>query len=77
MGRADGNQLILPDIGISRRHGKLTLRQGVLEYEDNSSGNGSYKNGERVVKTILKPGDELVLDPFTLRVEAIEDAGGL
>ncbi|MBK9647817.1 MAG: FHA domain-containing protein [Deltaproteobacteria bacterium] len=77
LGRADGNQLILPDIGISRRHGKLTLRQGVLEYEDNSSGNGSYKNGERVVKTILKPGDELVLDPFTLRVEAIEDAGGL
>ena len=77
LGRADGNQLILPDIGISRRHGKLTLRQGVLEYEDNSSGNGSYKYGERVVKTILKPGDELVLDPFTLRVEAIEDAGGL
>lgn len=77
LGRADGNQLILPDIGISRRHGKFTLRQGVLEYEDTSSGNGSYKYGERVVKTTLKSGDELVLDPFTLRVESVEDAGGL
>lgn len=77
LGRADVNQLILPDIGISRRHGKLTLRQGALEYEDLSSGNGSYKNGERVVKTSLKPGDELVLDPFTLRIEGVEDAAGL
>ena len=68
IGRADDNDIVLSDIGVSRRHAKLHISDNVVEYEDNGSGNGSLFNGRRFKRQRLNDGDEIVVDPFRLQV---------
>lgn len=68
IGRADDNDIVLSDIGVSRRHAKLHVDDEGVEYEDNGSGNGSLFNGRRFKRQRLADGDEIVIDPFRLQV---------
>lgn len=68
IGRADDNDIVLSDIGVSRRHAKLHVDEEGVEYEDNGSGNGSMFNGRRLKRQRLNDGDEIVIDPFRLQV---------
>ncbi len=68
IGRADDNDIVLSDIGVSRRHAKLHVDDEGVEYEDNGSGNGSVFNGRRLKRQRLNDGDEIVIDPFRLQV---------
>jgi pSer/pThr/pTyr-binding forkhead associated (FHA) protein/tetratricopeptide (TPR) repeat protein len=68
IGRADDNDIVLSDIGVSRRHAKLHISDNVVEFEDNGSGNGSLFNGRRFKRQRLNDGDEIVVDPFRLQV---------
>lgn len=68
IGRADDNDIVLSDIGVSRRHAKLHVDENSVEYEDNGSGNGSLYNGRRFKRQRLGDGDEIVVDPFRLQV---------
>ena len=68
IGRADDNDIVLSDIGVSRRHAKLHISDNVVEFEDNGGGNGSLFNGRRFKRQRLNDGDEIVVDPFRLQV---------
>ncbi len=68
IGRADDNDIVLSDIGVSRRHAKLHVDENSVEYEDNGSGNGSLYNGRRFKRQRMADGDEIVVDPFRLQV---------
>ena len=72
LGRAEDNDLVLPDIGVSRRHARIVVEGNTLRFEDLGSGNGTFYRGEQVDTQVLADGDEIVIEPFTLtfRVQA-------
>ena len=69
LGRAEDNDIVLTDIGVSRRHARLIVRAGTVFIEDLGSGNGTYFDGSRVNRQSVKDGDEFLIDPFRLQVE--------
>jgi pSer/pThr/pTyr-binding forkhead associated (FHA) protein len=69
LGRAEDNDLVLTDIGVSRRHARILVQANGVWLEDLGSGNGTYCQGQRVTRRALKTGDEILVDPFTLAFE--------
>lgn len=65
VGRMSDCEIAIPSEEISRHHVRVKSLPEGLMVEDLGSSNGTFINGERVHKGMLKPGDELRLD--TLR----------
>lgn len=76
LGRAEDNELVLPDAGVSRKHARIKHEGSILLIEDLGSGNGVWFRGNRVERMDLKDGDQVYIDPFTLtfRVQARQRA---
>jgi len=66
LGRAEDNDLVLPDIGVSRRHARIVVESSRVLLEDLGSGNGTFIGGERVERVEIVDGTEVVIDPFML-----------
>jgi len=71
MGRAMDNDIVLPDDKVSRHHGQIGVRLGMLVYTDLGSTNGSYLNGSAVTEIALGPGDVLQLGSSTVTIEPV------
>jgi pSer/pThr/pTyr-binding forkhead associated (FHA) protein len=71
MGRALDNDIVLPDDKVSRRHGQIGVRLGMLVYTDLGSTNGSFLNGSPVTEIALGPGDVLQLGNSTVTIETV------
>lgn len=69
IGRSNDNEIIIIDDRVSRRHGRLTNRQGTLVYTDLGSTNGSFVNGTRVREIALGGGDVVRLGNSTLTIQ--------
>ncbi len=69
VGRSSGCDVVLGDPTVSRRHARLTLRDGRWVLQDLGSTNGSRLNGRPVGRCQLRPGDELCLGETRLRVD--------
>jgi hypothetical protein len=69
LGRALDNEIVLADDKVSRRHGQISIRLGMLVYTDLGSTNGSYLNGALVTEIALGPGDVLQIGSSTITVE--------
>jgi hypothetical protein len=69
LGRALDNEIVLNDDKVSRRHGQISIRLGMLVYTDLGSTNGSYLNGALVTEIALGPGDVLQIGSSTVTVE--------
>jgi pSer/pThr/pTyr-binding forkhead associated (FHA) protein len=69
LGRALDNDIVLPDDKVSRHHGQIGMRLGMLVYTDLGSTNGSFLNGARVTEIALGPGDVLQVGGSTITVE--------
>lgn len=72
LGRAEDNEICLPDIGVSRRHARIVVDGVGVVFEDLGSGNGSWLEGQRISSTAIRHGDEVSIDPFLLRFEVGE-----
>jgi pSer/pThr/pTyr-binding forkhead associated (FHA) protein len=59
LGRADDNELSLPEPSISSRHCVFVLSGSDVIVRDLNSSNGTYVNGEQITETILRPGDNI------------------
>jgi hypothetical protein len=70
VGRARDNDVVLADDRVSRYHGQLTARRGVLVYSDLGSTNGSFLNGTRVREIVLGSGDVVRLGNSTLTIQS-------
>ena len=67
LGRAEDNEVVLSDVGVSRRHAQVYVSRNEVTVEDLGSGNGTYYNGYRVQSQPVTDGDEIVIDPFVLQ----------
>ena len=50
IGRVDGNDMIMPDYAISKRHAIIDIEDGLYYIRDAGSTNGTKVNGERLGK---------------------------
>jgi len=70
VGRTQGNDLMLPKGNVSKRHAKLTLKDGHCIVTDLNSTNGTYVNRRRIAQpTTVSDGDRIYIGDFILRVE--------
>lgn len=70
VGRATTCDISLGVAHLSRQHARLTLQSDGLLVEDLGSSNGTFVNGQRVERAVLKSGDELRFDTLRFRVVA-------
>lgn len=70
LGRAATCDISLGVAHLSRQHARLTPGPKGLLVEDLASANGTFVNGARVERAMLKTGDELKLDTVRFRVFA-------
>ena len=57
LGSVQGNDLVIPDTSVSRKHVGIRRVEGGYEVADFGSTNGIYVNGERTPKKKLSAGD--------------------
>ena len=69
IGRALDNEIVLVDDKVSRHHGQISARLGMLVFTDLGSTNGSFLNGSAVTEIALGPGDVLQLGRSTVTIE--------
>ncbi|MBI5564836.1 MAG: FHA domain-containing protein [Chloroflexi bacterium] len=62
VGRAQGNELIVEDTSVSRRHARLSVESGKLLIEDLGSANGTFIGSQRLTanSSSLVPEDQIV-----------------
>lgn len=68
IGRGTDNDLVVVDSRVSRQHGTIALRHGLLVYTDLDSTNGSFVNGSRVAQIALGPGDVVRVGDTTITI---------
>jgi pSer/pThr/pTyr-binding forkhead associated (FHA) protein len=69
LGRAADNQLQIIDTTVSAHHARIYTYFYVSYIEDLQSTNGTFVNGKRITKQLLKPGDVVHLGSYPLRFE--------
>jgi len=69
IGRALDNDIVLSDAKVSRHHGQVGIRLGMLVYTDLGSTNGTFMNGRAVTEIALGPGDVLQIGGSTVTIE--------
>jgi len=78
LGRADYNDIVLPDPSVSTGHAKLQRREGVWMLVDLDSTNGTFVEGERVRgEAPLGPGAMVRLGDVQLVFEPADEAQGV
>jgi pSer/pThr/pTyr-binding forkhead associated (FHA) protein len=72
IGRDAGSDLVLQDGLVSRTHCRLVALEGAVLVTDAGSRNGTWINGSPIQgPTLLTFHDELVIGPYTLRVQSL------
>jgi pSer/pThr/pTyr-binding forkhead associated (FHA) protein len=67
IGRSPDNHVHIDDQRVSREHAHLVFRDGKYFIKDNSSVNGTFLNGNRIVEEPLREGDEARLGSYHLK----------
>ncbi|MDK6294794.1 FHA domain-containing protein [Gardnerella swidsinskii] len=66
VGRDSHADILLDDSTVSRAHAVFKRHNGVFSISDSGSLNGTYVNRERVDKSVLHNGDEIMIGKFRL-----------
>jgi pSer/pThr/pTyr-binding forkhead associated (FHA) protein len=78
IGRADYNDLVIPDESVSTTHAKLQRREGVWVLVDLDSTNGTFVDGDRVKgESPLAPGATVRFGDISLVFEPTDDSAGV
>jgi two-component system response regulator AtoC len=71
VGRSAPSDLEIPDLGLSRQHARFTWDDHGIWVEDLESTNGTKKNGERITRAQILPGDEVAVGPVMVSVHVV------
>lgn len=66
IGRANDNDIVIPEVLASRRHATLIPTPNGIEIQDNRSINGTFVNGSRVESALLSDGDVVTIGNIDL-----------
>ncbi|MGH1537492.1 MAG: AAA family ATPase [Gammaproteobacteria bacterium] len=73
LGRIASNNIRLSDEMVSGHHAKIIRFQNNYFIEDMSSTNGTFVNGKRIRKCVLKDGDKISFGPYRLMFQVDGD----
>ncbi|HZQ37095.1 MAG TPA: FHA domain-containing protein, partial [Dehalococcoidia bacterium] len=73
LGRAPGNDIVLPDESVSRHHARLVARGGAIHLEDLGGTNGTQLNGHLLhgESVQILPGEAFVIGEYRIAVYAL------
>jgi predicted component of type VI protein secretion system len=74
IGRTPGNDVVIDNLAVSGHHARLSVDQDHYIIEDMNSLNGTFLNNQRIRRSTLKEGDEIMIGKHTLVYR--EDGGG-
>ena len=74
VGRAPDNDIVIDNLAVSGHHAKLLVEEGRFMVEDLSSMNGTFLNNQRIRRSTLKDGDEIVIGKHSL---VYQEEGGI
>jgi len=66
IGRAPDNDIVIDNLAVSGHHAKLLVEEGRFMVEDLSSMNGTFLNNQRIRRSPLKNGDEVLIGKHCL-----------
>jgi pSer/pThr/pTyr-binding forkhead associated (FHA) protein len=69
VGRASGNEIILPYPSISNRHCIFVQSGPDVVLRDLNSSNGTYVNGEAITEVVLRPTDKIQVGTVEIKFE--------
>jgi phosphoserine phosphatase RsbU/P len=72
IGRADDCDAIIPDFRVSRLHARIVSEGDQYFVEDAQSRHGTFVNGDRTQRALLKAGDEITLGAPGLKITFVE-----
>ena len=75
LGRARGNDVMLPDASVSKSHARLTVAEGGSFIEDQGSRHGVYVDAAPVQRGELRHDSHIQLGNVTLRFAVVRDEG--
>jgi hypothetical protein len=67
VGRSEGNEIVVADPNVSRRHARLSRSQNGFVVEDLGSTNGTLLDGAPIDRERIESGDELTFGQVTAR----------
>ena len=74
IGRSPGNDVVIDNLAVSGNHARLSLDQDHYVLEDMNSLNGTFLNNQRIRRSALKDGDEIMIGKHSL---VYHDEGGI
>jgi len=66
IGRSPGNDVVIDNLAVSGHHARLSLDEDHYVLEDMNSLNGTFLNNQRIRRSTLKDGDEIMIGKHTL-----------
>lgn len=69
IGRAPGNDIVIPDPVVSRKHARALSGSKGLTIEDVGSSNGTFVNGQRTKRALLAEGDVVSIGGYDFIVQ--------
>lgn len=71
IGRSFSADIRLEAAAVSRRHALVVREGGTVQLLDDRSGNGVWRNGERIERVTLQAGDRFVVGGITLQLVVV------
>src|SRR5579872_7100248 len=76
IGRSPDNAMVIDNPAVSHYHARVFNEEGRLTLQDFGSLNGTFVNGQRVNRTTLKPGDQVMVGKHMIVVSESREPEG-
>jgi Domain of unknown function (DUF4388)/FHA domain len=68
IGRSSDLEMVLVEDMVSRKHARISMQGDQIWIEDLGSTNGTFVNGEKIKRTLLKEGDRVLIGTSILKL---------